>query len=550
MKLRPYQQDAVKSALGYLEKRQGHPLIVLPTGAGKSLVIAEIARFVVEHGGRVLVAAHVKELAAQNAEKLQALMPREPIGILCAGLGRKDVRQRVISCTVQTAINAVGDLVANGRISALIVDEAHMVPPKGEGRYRTLIASLTADNPRLRRIGLTATPYRMDQGWLTARDDDAEPLFTTRVYEIGMRELIADGYLSPLVSDPTSTHYDVTGVRVSGGDFDRAAMADAIDGQRDATIAATRETIAAGADRRGWMIFTTTRDQSGIVVKELDAAGISHAEVNADTPTKERDRVVREYKAGRIRCVVNVGIFTTGFDAPHVDMIAVLRPTASTSLYVQIVGRGLRIAEGKRDCLVLDFGGNVERHGPVDDVRIEPKAPASAKQKDKQGPRGLMCPNCWTEIDLTKFETRPDECPECGYQFPENLPELRERYRGSILGGDDDLAWYEVGEVSYSRHQKSGKPDSMRVTYWGKGGVELVSEWVCLDHGGYAGDRAFKWLSRRLPEDGFPPVTTDAALAMCDSFAVPEAVLVDESEDFPRVKACRWPMPDDEQLPA
>lgn len=345
--LRPYQAAAIDAVLDYWGNGGGNPLVSMATGTGKSVVIANLVRELHEINPdiRMLMLVHVKELVAQNVQALIRAYPGAQIGINSAGLGRRDKRQPILFASIQS-VHRLGphDI---GRRDIVLIDEAHLVPRSGEGMYLSLLDRLRTDSPELRVAGFTATPYRMDSGRL---DEGDGRLFDDVVVNYGIGQGIKDGYLSPLVSKATASSMDVSAVARRGGEFVAGALEVAVD-QDWITKAAVEEMIGLGEHRRSWLAFCAGVKHAEHVRDAIRARGISCEMVTGDTPSGDRDRIIRSFKDGGIRCLTNAMVLTTGFDAPAVDLIAMLRPTLSTGLYVQICGRGTRLAEGKEDCI-------------------------------------------------------------------------------------------------------------------------------------------------------------------------------------------------------
>lgn len=383
--LRPYQQEAVNATLGYFRKQREPAVIVLPTGAGKSLVIAELARLA---RGRVLVLAHVKELVAQNHAKYLALGLEADI--FAAGLQRKESQGKVVFGSVQSVARNLAHF--HGTFSLLIVDECHRIGDKEDSQYQQILVHLRSHNPALRLLGLTATPYRLGQGWIyqyhyhgMVRGDD-QALFRDCIYELPLRYMIKHGYLTPPERlDMPVVQYDFSRLQTQGdGLFSEAALNRELAQQKRITPHIVSQIVSFSAQRHGVMIFASTVEHA----KEITALLPENqaALITAETPGAERDQLITRFKRQEYRYLVNVSVLTTGFDAPHVDLIAILRPTESVSLYQQIVGRGLRLAPGKKDCLILDYAGN-----PHD--LFVPEVGASKQNSDNQ-PVQVFCPSC------------------------------------------------------------------------------------------------------------------------------------------------------------
>lgn len=356
-KLRSYQQQAVDNTVRFFKKDRSPAVIVLPTGAGKSLVIAELARIA---RGRVLVLAHVKELVEQNHNKYRSY--DLPAGIYSAGLGQKDRDQKVIFGSIQSVARASDDFFNN--FSLLVIDECHRVAEEGATQYQEVIRKLQEKNPHLCILGLTATPYRLGLGWIFERAANGEikshkkRFFKQCVFELPLTYMIRNQYLTlPIKVDIPVTCYDFSELTDQDRSFTNAEIEEILKGQKRLTPLIIKNIIdiTEKFDRQGVMIFS---------------GGVKHAEeimsylppgdarlVVGDTEQADRDQIIEDFKSKKFKYLVNVSVLTTGFDAPHVDVIAILRPTESNSLYQQIVGRGLRLSEGKKDCYVLDYTG-------------------------------------------------------------------------------------------------------------------------------------------------------------------------------------------------
>ncbi len=424
--LRPYQQEAVDATIGYFRRSHQPAVIVLPTGAGKSLVIAELARLA---RGRVLVLAHVKELVAQNHSKYQAYGLEADI--FAAGLQRKESRSKVVFGSVQSVARNLAQF--DSEFTLLIVDECHRISDADDSQYQQILTHLRLRNPKLRLLGLTATPYRLGKGWIyqfhyhgMVRGDE-RALFRDCIYELPLRYMIKHGFLVPPERlDMPVVQYDFSRLTArENGLFSEADLNLELKQQQRITPHIIQQIVEFAQDRKGVMIFAATVEHAKEVLGLLPG---SKALITADTPAAERDALIAAFKARELLYMVNVAVLTTGFDAPHVDLIAILRPTESVSLYQQIVGRGLRLCPGKTDCLILDYAGN-----PHDIFTPEVGAP---KGKSDNKPVQVFCPACgfantfWgkTTADGTLiehfgrrcqgvFEDDEGEREQCDYRF-------------------------------------------------------------------------------------------------------------------------------------
>ena len=192
----------------------------------------------------------------------------------------------------------------------------------------------------------------------------------------------------------------------------------------------------------------------------------------------------------------SMGILTTGFDQPDIDAIVMLRPTMSTALYVQLLGRGMRTHPSKEDCLVLDFTDNILRHGPVDQIEIAAwDSPSAGDGEVKRAPQ-KECEKCGSIVPA-----QARECGDCGFEFPmEHTPKHNVFVSGAPIMSTGPKNIYacelfNVQDVEYTLHNKKGRPPSMKVTY--RCGLRTFSEWVCFEHQGYAASKARMWWRSR-----------------------------------------------------
>lgn len=514
--LRPYQKDAVNSIYEYFSENDGNPLIVLPTGTGKSLVFADFVRGAAQNypGTRILMITHVAELIQQGFQTLIRNWPEAPADIYSAGLGRKNLNAQIVCAGIQSIYK---NAYRVQKCDLVIVDEAHLIPRNSDTMYGRFLRELKEINPNLKVIGLTATPFRLDSGMLHKGKD---ALFDAIAYEMSILEAIQQGYLSEVVPKQTDTQLDVSGVGTRGGEFIPGQLEAAVDVD-ETTQAAVQEIVALGQNRRAWLVFAAGVDHAHHIRDAIRAHGYTAETVTGDTPTGERDRIIQDFKAGKIRAVTNVGVLTTGFDAPATDLIAMLRPTKSTGLFVQMVGRGTRLADGKENCLLLDFAGNTARHGPVDRIKVtQPGEKGEGEAPIK------VCPECAT---ICYAGVRL--CPECEFEFPPPEPEIkREAATDAVLSTQIETEWVAVTDVAYARHDRK-TPNSLRVDY--QCGYTTHSEWVCFEHAGFARQKACAWWNARSKQP--VPSTIDEALTMTDSLPIPERIGLQPDGRYTRI---------------
>jgi DNA repair protein RadD len=524
--LRPYQAEAVEAVYDHLRRRDDNPCVIIPTAGGKTPVMASICRdAVTQWNGRVLILAHVKELLEQAVDKLHAMAPDlwNRIGVYSAGLGSRDTDHPIIVAGIQSVYRRAAELDS---FDIILVDECHMLPPDGEGMYRTFLAGAKEINPNVRLIGLTATPYRMTTGMICG----PENLLNHVCYEVGVRELIVQGYLCPLKTKAGRRKVDTSALHIRGGEF-IAGEVEALMDEDSLVRSACSEIVDHTRERHSTLIFASGVQHALHVQRVLGNAGRECGFVCGETLPFERAETLRRFKAGELKYLVNVNVLTTGFDAPNIDCVALLRPTMSPGLYYQMVGRGFRLDPSKADCLVLDFGGNILRHGPVDALQVDDRAGGNGEAPAKE------CPQCQAVIHAA-YAT----CPECGHEFP---PPEREKHdhqasTAGILSGEVTETEYTVSETYYSVHHKRDAPEdhprTLRIDYR-CGFSDYHSEWVCPEHTGYARNKFEAWWRMRSNEP-FPDSAEEAAeLAEAGVLAPTHAITVRSvaGEKFDRI---------------
>lgn len=486
---------------------------------GKSVNIASLNKRLLSsyEGMRVLMLVHVRELVSQNAQALLRLWPQAPVGINSAGLGRRDNHSQILFASVQSVYRRPELL---GPRDIVMIDEAHLIPREGQGMYRVLLESLLSKVPDMRVVGFTATPYRLDSGRL---DEGDGKLFDDVVYDYDLARGVEDGWLSPLRGIVGQTAIDVSGVTRRGGEFVDASLAAAAD-KADVVQGACNEMVQHGADRKAWIAFCSGIQHAFNVRNALRERGISCETVTGKTPAGERDSIIRAFRQGNIKCLTNAMVLTTGFDVPHVDMIAMLRPTLSTGLYVQSLGRGTRKADGKSDCLVLDFAGNLLRHGPVDAVTVAKKKLRDGEKPEKTDPdtvRGRICPQCQSINILSA-----SECIYCGFQWPPAEPKHSAApvVDAPVMTREVANRWLPCEDLTCDRHRKFGDgPDSLVVEY--VCGRQRFRQWQCLEHTGMAKHKANLWwmaMGGKNPA----PANVESAIARFAELSLPTAVTV------------------------
>jgi DNA repair protein RadD len=514
LKPRPYQEDAVNSLWDFLINKDGNPLVVCPTGTGKALIICLfVQRVMLDYPDcRILVLTHAKELVAQNYKEMIELWPNCPAGINNAGLGKRDVSSTVIFGSIQSMHKSA---FALQRVDIVLVDEAQSIPRDENTMWLKFFNDVNRINGnKLRVAGLTATDYRLDSGRLTDGDD---AMFDEVCYEYSIIEAIKDGYLACPKSEASETQIDTTGVGVRGGEFIPGQLeAVAMDPQTVDSIA--EEICRKGANRHGWIVFGAGVKHCEMLAEAIQRRGFSAHGVYAITKKAERDSLIERFKRKEIRCLLSVNALAVGFNAKHVDLIGLARPTQSTGLYIQICGRGTRplyadgydldTADGrlaamaagpKPDCLVLDFGGNIKRHGFIDKPNVKTPGKGGGEMPMK------ACRVCGADNFIAARE-----CSTCGAPFDiEGSKISTTAFVAPMLSIQQKAAeWVDVNKVTYSQtvSRQTNLP-MLKVTY--HCGLNRHNENVMLDHMGWPRSKAEMWWRQRS-SGGIPGSVTEA----------------------------------------
>lgn len=492
IELRPYQQEAIDALHAHICTKETNPCIVIPTGGGKSILIAwAIKQWKAEYPKfRCVVLAHRKELVQQNYDEFRATWDAKngflssEIGIYSAGLRKRDYEASVLFASIDSMYRRSGDF---SPFDVVMVDEAHRIPMRGEGKYLTFLRGCQRFNKQLRVIGWTATPFRMGSGPICHKDH----LLHEICYEARVTDLIDQGFLCGLRSKVGSVAPDLQGVRKQYGEYSTSSLAKATNKDklvREAVGEAVRIIVAEG--RKSAMFFCVDVEHCHAVSAALHGQGVVAPAITGKTRPEIRDKVGRDFKNGKLRAVCNVNVYTEGFNATNIDCIVLLRPTLSAGLFSQMVGRGLRKHCNKHDCLVLDFAHCIDEHGPVDTLGTSSLVAMA------------VCATC-----RESFSRATRKCPQCGWEIPkqemERLEAVEEAKRRMHDKKPSDRAilsnvpeTFKVDEVYVSRHCKPGKPDSLLVRY--RCGIKVFREWICLDHPEFAGRHAQTWWALRF----------------------------------------------------
>lgn len=556
MKLRAYQQEAVDAVFSYWDRapstksKPASPLVVMPTGSGKSVALGETVRKLVqEYGARVLIATHRAELIKQDAKAIRSVWPMAPMGIYSAGLGRKELGHEITVGGVQSLCRVTKRL---GHVDVLIVDEAHLVPATSSEQYGKLIAALRGVNPDMRLLGYTATPFRLGQGYLTEGEG---AVFTSIACDVPMKRLIHEGYLSTVVTGYATAKIDTSNVSVTAGEYNLRQLGEVSDTDKINDAVANDVASALSKGRTSAIVFATNVEHAARLRNALRMLGVSTDTVTGDTPQGQREEIYARFRARKLQCITSCDVLTTGFDAPNTDICAVVRATMAPSLFVQMVGRETRpvyevgfdldnstveqrlasIAAGpKPDALLLDYGGNLDRHGHIDEPIVKSK-----KKGDGEAPV-KTCKKC-----LAQCAAGCRTCPHCGEEFPppEKKPiddKASSKAALSFQAVKEPPKRHKVGNVEWAKHQKRDDPDApptLRLDYYspedGPMSVprKIASQWICIEHeeGGYAWKKAMAWWADNV--GCREPESVDDAIALLEAGYMADVVEIETEKD-------------------
>ena len=506
-----------------------NPIAVAPTGSGKTAIMCGfIDEYITKNPmHNILVLSHVKEILQQDEEAITEYFDGFPIGIYSAGLREKSIKKITVA-GIQSAWRKP-ELFSG--FDVVLIDECHRINTKQIGMYRKLLKSIGGEEDNVTAVGLTATPFRLGHGFIHKGDN---ALFNKIAHDLSSTEnfnkLVDDGFLTKLIARNTDEDMQskLRRIKVRAGDYSIEELSTTFD-REPITERICKEIIQYGKNYKKWLIFAIDIAHAEHVTETLVKMGIEadyvHSKMEGD-----REEVIHAFRVGSIQAIVNVDVLTTGFDVPSIDLIAMLRPTHSASLHVQMLGRGMRTAEDKDHCLVLDFAGNTERLGPINDVVVRSK---KATTGVVGGAPVKTCPVC-----RTYCHTSAKECPSCGHIF-EFLSHLRDRASDAeVMAKTQKFEWHDVQSVFYYRHEKYGSPDSMKVVY--SCGLKTVTEYICFDHTGYAGRKAANWVHFRMPRFTNLPTDVPELLSIARTLAQPKQIYCNIHGKYPEIKDAKF----------
>lgn len=515
MTLRVYQQNAIDYTIKWLEYKDTPAIISMATGGGKSHVIAALAEHYSAQNKRVVILAHRKELLVQNGGKLTV-----PHGYCSASLGDRDLHLPVIVGGIQTIVRRQFE-----PFDIILVDECHRMPNNTEiSQYWDFINR----NAGAKLCGLSATPYRMNGGKLG---------WGEIVYEADYNLLLKGGFVAPL-TNKVKHQPDLTGVKITAGDYNLDELSHYM--EDPALIdSAAKHIVGYGEQRSGILIFCVSVAHANLLNGVMKANGLQSAVISGDTPGGERDRLLRAFRDGSLKHLINCEILLEGFDAPNIDMIVCLRPTKSKSLWVQMLGRGVRLHAAKENCLIIDMAGNLQEHGGIGTPYHAPS------KRETKAPTGRICPAC------EEFcEPRAKDCGSCGYVFEVVNPSKASHNHKADTKSNAIVEPPQriiVTRVTYAHHlsRKTGNK-SIKVMYHSpEVKYGYVAEYLSCWHANeWVRGKAHKWFKERGKDiyGGIEQYSAEDLLHFANTYLKkPGAIWVDFNEQFPRVISYEWP---------
>ena len=431
LELRPYQTDSVTELREAYANGAKSPLYVLPTGGGKTFSFAYIAMLTANRGGRVLILVHRSELIKQSSATLDFI--GVPHGIVAPGHSATDDAVQIAS--VQTLARRIKKRAYHADL--IIVDEAHHAVA---GSWRKILDAF----PEARILGVTATPCRLDGRGL-------DGVFDAMIQGPSVSDLIEAGYLSEYSLFAPSCDLDMSRVTRRGGDYAKNEIAEQVD----------KPTITGSAvghyrrlcDGRPAIAFCATVKHAEHVAETFRIAGYNSESLDGTLDAETRAARIAGLASGEIHVLTSCEIISEGFDLPAVAVAILLRPTASTSLYLQQVGRALRPFPGKSKAVILDHVGNTLRHGLPDEDR-EWSLDGLAKRSrgaTEAGPSFIQCARCFF-----CFVPEP-RCPHCGAECA--LP--KDRTPDEVEGELVELSAEEIAAARAARKREEGRAGTL-----------------------------------------------------------------------------------------
>lgn len=517
-----------------------NPLIGLPTGTGKSHVIAKTINAALKIWPKlnIFVLVHDKRLVMQDYEKLTELNPLISCGLHCEGLGRRDLFNQVIFGSMKSVLNTY---LKGGKLilpDLVLIDEAHLLSEEDETTYQQIFNFIKAVKPRLIVGGLSATLYRSKIGTLLENG-----IFNKIVSDYTSSEnfikLVRMGYMSPIKSKPTKISIDRNLLTLRGGEFSEKSSSNEV---LKILHTALVESFAVYKEenRTAWLGFLPSIDRCEDAADILREFGVDAEVVHSKIKEKVADKRIADFKNGNLECLLNKNILTTGFDYPELDFCTDFDPTNSANKHVQKVGRLTRIAPRKNYSILLDYAGNIENIGPINDPIIPQKR---SKTREPGDAPVRICERCGLyNRPGAKYcgdGSTPEESKSlggCGIEFIFRVKISETASTKEVMQYREKIEYWEVEKVHYDRYQKSPEStECLRAVYYCANG-KRVYQFISFSN--RARGFVTSWWQQRSETP--LPCSVSVALERIRGLRSPKSVKVDSRTKTPQLLDCIW----------
>jgi len=486
---RKYQQEAIDAAIDYLFESDGHQTLWLPTASGKAMIQAEIAKRVydIAPSQQMICLTDVTALVEQNRLEMLGQWPEAKTSIYSASYGSKNHKGEVVFCGIQSVYNKA-NLFNN--VSVIFIDEIHRASLSEGGMYKKFYDGIKKNNPYVRIIGLTGTPWKLLTGTI-----EGTWICDEITYKIEMNTLFKEGFLCPIITPEVSTHVSFDKVKIgSNGEYNEAALAELMDD--DYLInAALDDAMKYAADRNSGLIFACNITHAEHIKAALERRGEVSEVIIGDTETQDRTKIIERFKNHKLRWLISVGTLTTGFNARNADLLIMMRATQSSSLWLQILGRVLRTHPSKSNAMVLDYGASIDRFGQID--KIGPPPTKEEKKQAKKTPFKI-CSNDQCQKTVGYLEK---SCPFCLTEFGG----ISTPNHGTQASTEDltthkqKIDEFNVSNVAYAKHVTKEGEVSLRVSY--VSGISLIHDYLHFEGANWKRIQACRWWEQHAADD-------------------------------------------------
>ena len=505
-----YQQECIDATIDCLMNTDLNPCLKIPTAGGKSLIQAEIARRVFDMAPNYtqIFLTDVTALIGQNRDELLEQWHDADATVYSASYGKKNHKGKLVFCGIQS-IYKQANLFSD--VAVVYIDEAHRASLAEKGMYKKFIDDLKKNNPKVRIVTLSATPWKLLTGTI-----EGTWICDEIIYEIQMKTLFEKGFLCPIVTPEVSAHVSFDKVKIgSSGEYNEAALAELMDD--DYLInAALDDAMKYAADRNSGLIFACNIAHAEHIQSALKRRGEVAEVIIGDTETKDRTEIIGRFKNHKLRWLISVGTLTTGFNAKNADLLIMMRATQSSSLWLQILGRVLRTHPSKANAMVLDYGGNIDRFGQID--KIGPPPTKEEKKQAKKTPFKI-CSNDQCQKTVGYLEK---SCPFCLTEFGGvSTP------NHGTQASTDDLTTHKqkvdefiVSNVVYTKHVTKEGEVSLKVSY--VSGISLIHDYLHFEGANWKRIQACRWWEKHAADDirTHCPKHIDTAIAELNAYGL------------------------------